>query len=96
LNYVDQTLELPGRADDDVSGNGIDSTNVRPDYTIVDLRVGYISESGWEASLFADNTFDEAAIYGFNDAIAFALPGSDPTVRNRPRTIGVSLLYNFN
>jgi iron complex outermembrane receptor protein len=96
LNYVDETLELPGRADDDVSGNGIDSTNVRPDYTVVNLRLGYISESGWEAALFADNVTDEEAIYGFNDAIAFAFPGSDPTVRNRPRTIGVSFQYNFD
>jgi len=95
LNYVDETLELPGRKDDDVTGQGIDSTNVRPDYTIVDARIGYISESGWEASLFADNLTDEEAIYGFNDAIAFAFPGSDPTVRNRPQTIGLSFLYNF-
>ncbi len=95
LNYVDETLELPGLASDDVTGNGIDSTNVRPDYTVVDVRFGYISESGWEAALFAENLFDEEAIYGFNDAIAFAFPGSDPTVRNRPRTIGASVLWRF-
>jgi outer membrane receptor protein involved in Fe transport len=95
VNYVDETLELPGRKDDDVTGNGIDSTNVRPDYTIVDARIGYTSQSGWEASLFVDNLTDEEAIYGFNDAIAFAFPGSDPTVRNRPQTVGVSFLYNF-
>ncbi len=95
LNYVDETLELPGLPSDDVTGNGIDSTNVRPDYTVVDVRVGYISEAGWEAALFAENLFDEEAIYGFNDAIAFAFPGSDPTVRNRPRTIGASVLWRF-
>ena len=95
-NYVDQTLEVPGRPDDDLTGNGIDSGNVRSEYNIVDLRAGYISESGWEISLFADNLFDEEAIYGFNDAIAFAFPGSDPTVRNRPRTIGISGLWRFN
>jgi iron complex outermembrane receptor protein len=96
LNYVDETLELPGRPNDDITGNGIDSGNVRPDYTVVDLRIGYISENGWEAAVFAENLFDEEAIYGFNDAIAFAFPVSDPTVRNRPRTIGVSLMYPFN
>ncbi|MGI9272934.1 MAG: TonB-dependent receptor [Woeseiaceae bacterium] len=96
LNYVDDTLELPGRRNDDVSGNGIDSSNVRPEYAIVDMRVGFVSEKGWEATLFAENLFDEVALYGFNDAIAFAFPGSDPTVRNRPRTVGVSLMYPFN
>ena len=95
LNYVDQTLELPGRASDDISGNGIDSTNVRPDYSVVDFRIGFVSDSGWEAALFVDNAFDEEAIYGFNDAIAFAFPGSDPTVRNRPRTVGISANYRF-
>lgn len=94
-NYVDETLELPGRPGDDVSPNGIDSSNVRPAYELFDLRVGFISEKGWEAAVFAENLFDEEALYGFNDAIAFAFPGDDPTVRNRPRTIGVSFLYNF-
>ncbi|NIB39073.1 TonB-dependent receptor [Pseudomaricurvus alkylphenolicus] len=94
-NYVDETLELPGKASDDVSGSGIDSGNVRPDYSILDLRAGYTSEDGWEAVLFVDNATDEEAIYGYNDAIAFAFSGSDPTVRNRPRTIGASISYSF-
>jgi len=96
LNYVDETLEVPGQPDDDLTGNGIDSGNVRSDYTVVDLRAGYISESGWDLSLYVDNATDEEAVYGYNDAIAFAFPGSDPTVRNRPRTVGVPLLYNFD
>ncbi len=96
LNYVDETLEVPGQPDDDLTGNGIDSGNVRSDYTVVDLRAGYSSESGWDLSLYVDNATDEEAVYGYNDAIAFAFPGSDPTVRNRPRTVGVSLLYNFD
>ncbi len=95
-NYVDETLEVPGQADDDLTGNGIDSGNVRSSYTLIDLRAGYISESGWEVSLFVDNATDEVAIYGYNDAIAFAFPGSDPTVRNRPRTVGVSGLWRFD
>jgi outer membrane receptor protein involved in Fe transport len=96
VNYVDETLEVPGRSDDDVSGSGIDSGNVRSDYTLVDLRAGYISESGWEVSVFVDNATDEEAIYGFNDAIAFAFSPADPTVRNRPRTLGVSALWRFD
>lgn len=96
VNYVDQTLEVVGRADDDVSGSGIDSGNVRSDYTILNLRAGYINESGWEVSIYVDNATDEEAIYGYNDAIAFAFSPGDPTVRNRPRTAGVSALWRFD
>lgn len=96
VNFVDETLEVPGRPDDDVSGSGIDSGNVRSDYTLVDLRAGYVSKSGWEVSLFVDNATDEEAVYGYNDAIAFAFSPADPTVRNRPRTIGVSGLWRFD
>ena len=95
LNYVDETLELPGQAGDDLTGAGIDSGNVRDDYTILDLRAGYTSNAGWEAVIFIDNVTDEDAIYGFNDAIAFTFPETDPTVRNRPRTVGASVTYNF-
>ena len=103
LNFVDKTLELPGRLSDDISATGIDSTNVRPAYWTFDARVGFISEDGWEASFYADNLFDETALYGFNDAIAFACNsatcgpgiGTDPTVRNRPRTIGVTFQKDF-
>ncbi|MGK0499371.1 MAG: outer membrane receptor protein involved in Fe transport [Oceanicoccus sp.] len=94
-NYVDETLELPGQAGDDLTGAGIDSGNVRDDYGILDLRAGYSSQDGWEAVVFVDNATDEEAIYGFNDAIAFTFPNTDPTVRNRPRTIGASISYEF-
>jgi outer membrane receptor protein involved in Fe transport len=95
MNYVDETLELPGRATDDISETGIDSTNVRPDYRIIDFRLGYVSNDNWEVAVFVDNADNKKAIYGFNDAIAFAFPGSDPTVRNRPRTVGVTANFNF-
>ncbi len=94
-NYVDETLEIPGKASDDVTGNGIDSGNVRPDYSILNLRAGFTSSEGWEAVLFVDNLTDEEAIYGYNDAIAFTFPVTDPTVRNRPRTVGASISYRF-
>ena len=96
MNFVDETLEVPGLSTDNLNSNGIDSGNVRSDYTIFDLRAGFISENGWELSLFIDNATDEEAVYGYNDAIAFAFPGSDPTVRNRPRTIGLSGLWRFD
>jgi len=94
-SFVDSTLELPGKASDDISGTGIDSGNERPDYSIVDLRAGFTSHEGWEATVFIDNVTNKEALYGYNDAIAFAFSGSDPTVRNRPRTVGVSGTYSF-
>ena len=94
-SYVDETLELAGQPDDDLSGNGIISGNVKPDYEIVDLRVGYTSDGNWEAVLFVDNLTDEEAIYTYSDVLAFNIPAYDRTVRNRPRTYGLSLSYNF-
>ncbi len=95
VNYVDETLETPGRANTDVSGLDIDSGNVKPSYTIANLRVGYASLKNWEAALFVNNLTDEVAIYSYNDAIVFNLPGFDRTARNRPRTIGLTAQYNF-
>ncbi|MEP4148876.1 MAG: TonB-dependent receptor [Halioglobus sp.] len=94
-SYVDETLELAGQPDDDLSGNGIISGNVKPDYEIVDLRVGYTSDGDWEAVLFVDNLTDEEAIYTYSDVLAFNIPAYDRTVRNRPRTYGLSISYNF-
>ncbi|MFC6632717.1 TonB-dependent receptor [Microbulbifer taiwanensis] len=95
INYVDETLEVPGSASSDVSGFDIDSGNAKPSYTIANLRIGYASFENWEASFFVDNLTDEVAIYSYNDAIVFNLPGFDRTARNRPRTMGLSAQYSF-
>ena len=94
-SYVDETLELAGQPGDDISENGIISGNVKPDYEILDLRVGFASQSNWEAVLFVDNLTDEEAIYTYSDVLAFNIPAYDRTVRNRPRTYGLSFTYNF-
>ncbi len=94
-SYVDETLELAGQPGDDLTDNGIISGNVKPDYEIVDLRVGYTSDGDWEAVLFVDNLMDEDAIYTYSDVLAFKIPAYDRTVRNRPRTYGVSVSYSF-
>lgn len=94
-SYVDEQLELAGDASDDLSANGIISGNVKPDYEIIDLRVGYTSNDNWEAVLYVDNVTDEEAIYTYSDVLAFNIPAYDRTVRNRPRTYGISLNYSF-
>ncbi|MDA8782010.1 TonB-dependent receptor [bacterium] len=94
-NWVDETLELPGLASDDVSGQGIISGNLKPDYGILGLRAGFTSDNNWEAVVFIDNATDETAIYSYSDAIVFNLPLYDRTVRNQPRTIGMNVTYSW-
>lgn len=96
LSYVDDTLEIPGSASTDVAACcTIDSTNVKPSYTLLNLRLGYISNNDWQASVFIDNATDEEAYYSYNDAIAVNVPGFDRTARNRPRSIGIAAQFNF-
>jgi outer membrane receptor protein involved in Fe transport len=94
-NYVDETLEFVGTSNSDVTDFGVISGNVKDDYDIIDLRIGFTSESNWEWVLYADNITDEEAIFSYSDALAFNLSIYDRTVRNRPRTIGTSFTYNF-
>jgi len=96
VNYVDDTLEVQGTSSTDVAACcTIDSTNVKPSYTMVNARVGFISESRWQASIFIDNLTDEEAYFSYNDAIVVNVPGFDRTARNRPRTIGFSAQFDF-
>ena len=96
VNYVDETLEILGSSSTDVASCClIESTNVRPDYTLVNLRVGYISDSRWQASIFVDNLTDEEAYFSYSDNIVVPVPAYDRTSRNRPRTIGVSAQFDF-
>ena len=89
-------LEIFGKANKDVAGCcTIDSSNVKPSYTLLNLRLGFISDSNWKASIFIDNVTDEEAYYSYNDAIVVNVPGYDRTARNRPRTIGVSAQFDF-
>lgn len=95
LSYVDETLEIAGDENTDVSGNGIVQGNVRPSYTLLDLRLGYASHDNWEAALFIDNATNEEAFFSYSDVLALPTGTFDRTVRNRPRTIGVSFSYDF-
>ncbi|MEH6583157.1 MAG: TonB-dependent receptor [Halioglobus sp.] len=94
-NYVDESAEKPGQLDDDLTANGIISGNSKPDYQILNLRVGFTSENNWEALVYVDNVTDEEAIYSYSDALAFNITAYDRTVRNRPRTIGAAVTFNF-
>ena len=90
-----KTLEFIGEADDDVTGSGVISGNAKPDYGILDMRIGYASKDNWNWSVYVDNVTDEEAVYSYSDALAFNLELYDRTVINQPRTIGTSFTYNF-
>jgi iron complex outermembrane recepter protein len=94
-NYVDETQEFVGESGDDVSDAGIISGNTKPDYDIVDLRVGFSSDENWDWVFYVDNVTDEEAIYTYSDVLAFNIGDYDRTVRNKPRTIGTSFTYRF-
>lgn len=64
---------------------------VLPSYDMLDLRAGVRSDKGYSLSIFADNVFDEAAIYRVDHQGSFF--NVAPT--SRPRTIGVNLTYDF-
>ena len=87
--------EFVGDGGDDVSDFGVISGNTKPDYGILDLRLGYTSNANWEWVVYVENATDEEAVYSYSDALAFNLPSYDRTVINRPRTIGTSFTYNF-
>lgn len=79
----------------DGSNTEFRSTNPRyretPDYHLVDLRVGLVGESGWRATLFVDNVFNELA-----DVSRFTsnLDG-DYVFTSRPREVGLSFSKDF-
>lgn len=74
----------------------VDSANprIRPSYEIVNLRIGVRTEA-YEIVAFADNLFDEDAVFSDNRTLAAEAAGRPRIVRNRPLTIGLDLRYNF-
>lgn len=62
-----------------------------PAYSVTDLRVGISHRSGWSLALFADNVFDKVVGY----SIIRAGSAFEMVPTNRPRTVGVNVIYNF-
>ncbi len=60
-----------------------------PSYEIVNLRLGLSHESGVDVSLFADNVFDELAVF-HTDGATHQRVGV-----NKPRTVGLNVSYDF-
>lgn len=72
------------------------SAEFRPGYETVNARFG-IKSGSWEASLFAQNLFDERGYTFIETASQVAVDGQNPrkAISIRPRTIGISVNTNF-
>lgn len=74
----------------------VDSGNprIRPSYMIANARFGLKNDT-WQAAVFVDNLFDEAAVFGDSRTLAAESIGRPRIVRSRPRTMGVEVRTNF-
>ncbi len=86
-HYVDESL----------SGFGEGEAPLRPDYTLVNLRVGVYSDH-WEVALFVNNLTDETVIHGLEFG---ASPGNTTATNDfsalvgQPRVMGVNVKYDW-
>jgi len=71
-------------------GSDIDT----PAYEIVNFRVG-IEKENWQLTLFVDNMFDEKVAYWYLPDTTDLYSGASTSAYGSPRTIGVSLRFNF-
>ena len=83
--------------DESLSGFGEGEAPERPDYTLINFRVGVFNDK-WEVALFVNNLTDEVPIYG----IEFGASTGNTTATNdfsalvgQPRTMGINLKYRL-
>ncbi len=85
LTYVDDSVSTV---------NARDVPRNRPSYELFNGRIG-IRGGNWNVAFFAENLFDEAAVFSDNRNIAAESSNRPRVSRNRPRTIGVDFRYDF-
>jgi outer membrane receptor protein involved in Fe transport len=76
------------------ANNSPTNPRVRPDYTLVDVRLG-VRQDQYEVTAFARNLTNEHANLSDNVSIGAEYPGRPRIVTNRPRTIGVESRIRF-
>ena len=64
-------------------------------FGLLNLRVGLQTPAAWKASLYLDNVFNKIGETALPVAIAADLPTTRRIAVNTPRTVGVSLQYQF-
>jgi outer membrane receptor protein involved in Fe transport len=76
------------------ANNDPTSPRIRPDYNLVDARIG-VEWKEYTVVIFARNLTDEHADFADNRSIAAELPGRPRVVTNQPRSIGLEIRGNF-
>ena len=71
-----------------------DAPRTRSSYTLVNTRLG-LKGNNYKFTLFAENLFDEEAVYSDNRTLAAEAAGRPRVVRNRPRTLGLEFRREF-
>jgi iron complex outermembrane recepter protein len=64
-------------------------------FAITNLRIGLEARSQWKASVYLDNAFNKIGETALPVAIAADLPTTRRIAVNRPRTVGLSLQYQY-
>ena len=64
-------------------------------FGLLNLRIGLETRESWKASLYLDNAFNKIGETALPVAIAADLPTTRRLAVNTPRTVGVSLQYQF-
>ena len=65
-----------------------------PAYRIVDARVG-VTMQRWEVSVFGDNLLNEEPVFTRIATLGQIIPTYRRAVVGRPRTIGISVSWNY-
>lgn len=71
-----------------------DAENIYPAYTLVNARIGYQIKQ-FDIALFANNLTNVQANFGSIQSFAGNLPDRPRFATNRPRTIGLNMMYYF-
>ena len=64
-------------------------------YTLVNMRVGVTTRSGWEAAVYVSNLLNKIGETDLPTAIAADLPTTRRYAINQPRTVGLSLNLRY-
>ena len=64
-------------------------------YSLVNLRLGVTTRSGWEAALYVSNLLDKIGETDLPTAISADLPNTRRYAINQPRTVGISLRMQY-
>ena len=76
-------------------GIGTGALTPLPSYSLTNLRAGVQSNSGWEASVFANNLFNKQTQLENIVQETLANPSFNRVITSQPLTIGVDISYRY-